>query len=125
MSDIDGLAEFLLARSRDPLVGDADRLRCTGMVDSYRTGMARAEVELAMRHMARRFADHRDYRYEWRPELQPPLPAWNPDPTRKPTDAPHDETPHGEAPDGLWGHPRRDKRPTRHNPGAISQQPLT
>ncbi|MDP9117225.1 MAG: DUF6221 family protein [Actinomycetota bacterium] len=72
-------------------------------------------MESAMRHLARRFADHPDYRDEWRPERQDPPPQWrlgHKDPGAEPAD-------------GLWGHPRRGKRATRHNPTHFSQRPLS
>jgi hypothetical protein len=65
---LDDLAAFLMHRSGDPGVTDAQRLETFALVAAYQEGDEPQAVESTMRTTALRFADHRDYRGEWRPQ---------------------------------------------------------
>jgi hypothetical protein len=64
------LAAFLMHRAYDPGVIDADRLQTFALVNAYQGGDAPSAVESAMRTVAVQFADHPDYRDEWRPRFE-------------------------------------------------------
>lgn len=68
MSDtLDDLAAFLMHRSGDAGTTAEDRLRTYALVGAYQEGDDPAAIESTMRATAARYADHPDYRPEWRP----------------------------------------------------------
>ncbi|MCU1655392.1 MAG: hypothetical protein JWO57_48 [Pseudonocardiales bacterium] len=72
MSDsLDDLAAFLMHRTEDPGVTDAERFQMYALVDAYQEGDEPPEIESAMRMTSLKFAGHPDYRPEWRPEPAP------------------------------------------------------
>jgi hypothetical protein len=64
---LDDLAAFLMHRAYEPGVTDAERLQTFALINAYREGDEPPTVESAMRTVAVRFADHPDYRDDWRP----------------------------------------------------------
>jgi len=54
-------------RANDPEVTEAERLRVFAMVGAYQEGDDPAVIESTMRMTALSFAEHPDYRREWRP----------------------------------------------------------
>jgi hypothetical protein len=68
--ELDDLAAFLMHRTSDPDATEEQRLRTYALVDAYHEGDDPPAIELAMRTAALKFADHPDYRREWRPGAQ-------------------------------------------------------
>jgi hypothetical protein len=65
---MDDLAAFLMHRTADPGVTDEERYRTFALVDAYQDRDCPPEIELEMKQAAAKFADHPDYRSQWRPE---------------------------------------------------------
>jgi hypothetical protein len=67
MTDIlDDLAAFLMHRTTEIALSDADRLRIFALVGAYQEGDEPAQIESTMRAMALKFANHVDYQPAWR-----------------------------------------------------------
>jgi hypothetical protein len=64
---LDDLAAFLMHRTADPGVTDEQRYRTFALVSAYQDGDNPPEIQAEMREDALKFADHPDYRAEWRP----------------------------------------------------------
>jgi uncharacterized protein DUF6221 len=64
---LDDLAAFLMHRTSDADMTAEERLRTYALVGAYQEGDEPAEIEATMRATALKFADHPDYRQEWRP----------------------------------------------------------
>ena len=64
---MDDLAAFLMHHTSDPGVTDEQRYRTFALVDAYQDGDNPQEIQKEMREDALKFADHPDYRAEWRP----------------------------------------------------------
>jgi hypothetical protein len=69
---IDDLAAFLMHRTYDRAVTDADRLQIFAAVQAYQEGDDPPAIEAVMRNLALRFRGHLDYQPEWRPQPKPP-----------------------------------------------------
>ena len=68
MSDsLDDLAAFLMHRMSDTEVSEQDRLKTFAIVGAYQEGDDPQTVEPALRTAGLAYADHADYRDEWRP----------------------------------------------------------
>jgi hypothetical protein len=65
---LDDLAAFLMHRTSDPGVTEEQRYRTFALVDAYQDGDNPPEIQQEMREAALKFADHPDYRTEWRPQ---------------------------------------------------------
>jgi hypothetical protein len=65
---MDDLAAFLMHRTADPGVTDEERYRTFALVDAYQDRDCPPEIELEMKEAAAKFADHPDYRSDWRRE---------------------------------------------------------
>jgi hypothetical protein len=65
---LDDLAAFLMHRTTDPGVTEEQRYRTFALVDAYQDGDNPPEIQQEMREAALKFADHPDYRTEWRPQ---------------------------------------------------------
>jgi hypothetical protein len=66
-ASLDDLAAFLMHRTADPAVTDEQRYRTFALVSAYQDGDNPPEIQSEMREAALKFADHPDYRAEWRP----------------------------------------------------------
>jgi len=64
---LDDIAAFLMHRTQDPGVTDSERLATFTLVGAYQERDAPTEIESALRTAAAKFADHPDYRPQWRP----------------------------------------------------------
>jgi hypothetical protein len=64
---LDDLAAFLMHRTADPGVTEEQRYRTFALVSAYQDGDNPPEIQAEMREAALKFADHPDYRAEWRP----------------------------------------------------------
>lgn len=64
---LDDLAAFLMHRTADPEVTEEQRYRTFALVSAYQDGDNPPEIQAEMREAALKFADHPDYRAEWRP----------------------------------------------------------
>ena len=64
---MDDLAAFLMHRSADPGITEEQRYRTFALVSAYQDGDNPTEIQAEMREAALKFADHHDYRAEWRP----------------------------------------------------------
>lgn len=64
---LDDLAAFLMHRTADPGVTEEQRYRTFALVAAYQDGDNPPEIQAEMREAALKFADHPDYRAEWRP----------------------------------------------------------
>jgi len=64
---MDDLAAFLMHRTTDPEVTDDQRYRTFALVSAYQDGDSPPEIQADMREAALKYADHPDYRPEWRP----------------------------------------------------------
>ena len=65
---MDDLAAFLMHRTTDPGITDDQRYRTFALVSAYQDGDNPPEIQAEMREAALKFADHPDYRAEWRPQ---------------------------------------------------------
>jgi Family of unknown function (DUF6221) len=64
---LDDLAAFLMHRTTDPALTEEERYRTFALVDAYQEGDDPPNIESVMRTTALAYADHPDYRAEWRP----------------------------------------------------------
>jgi hypothetical protein len=64
---MDDLAAFLMHRTADPGVTDEERYRTFALVAAYQDRDLEPVIEQDMKEAAVRFANHPDYRSEWRP----------------------------------------------------------
>ena len=64
---MDDLAAFLMHRTADSEVTDEERYRTFALVAAYQDRDLEPVIEQTMKETAVRFADHPDYRSEWRP----------------------------------------------------------
>jgi hypothetical protein len=65
--NLDDLAAFLMHRTSDPGVTEEQRYRTFALVSAYQDRDNPPEIQAEMREAALKFADHPDYRAEWRP----------------------------------------------------------
>lgn len=73
MSDsLDDLAAFLMHRSGDENVSEADRLSIWAVVRAYQEGYDPAQVEPALWLTGAQFADHPDHQQRWLPAAAAP-----------------------------------------------------
>jgi hypothetical protein len=64
---LDDLAAFLMHRSNDEDVTEAERLEIYAVVTAYQEGYESPQVEDVLRNAGARFAAHPDYQQQWRP----------------------------------------------------------
>lgn len=68
---LDDLAAFIMHRTAERGVTDAERLEIFAAVEGYQEGDDPSVMERALRAIASRYADHPGYRPEWRPAPSP------------------------------------------------------
>ena len=68
---LDDLAAFIMHRTTEPGVTDAERLEIFAAVEGYQEGDDPLVIEPTLRAIGARYADHPDYRQEWRPISAP------------------------------------------------------
>jgi hypothetical protein len=64
---LDDLAAFVMHRNAERGATDAERLEIFAAVEGYQECDDPSVIEPALRAIAARYADHPDYRTEWRP----------------------------------------------------------
>lgn len=69
--DLDDIAAFIMHRTDDPGVTDAERLEMYAAVEGYQEGDDPSVIDAALRAIAARYADNPHYRQEWRPSSSP------------------------------------------------------
>lgn len=75
MSDsLDDLAAFLMHRTTDPAMSEAERLEIYAVVGAYQEGYDPPQVEALLRNAGAAFAAHPDYQDGWRPADPAPAP---------------------------------------------------
>jgi hypothetical protein len=64
---LDDLAAFLMHRTNDEKLSEAERLEIYAVVGAYQEGYELAQVEPLLRNAGAAFADHPDYQADCRP----------------------------------------------------------